>query len=64
MLLKRALMNEFKVVVKNYDDKELYIDLPPELLDSIGWKDNDTLEWVVKDDNTIILRKSENDSGN
>ena len=56
-------MNKFKIVVYEYGSEDLYIDLPPETLDRLGWSEDDDLAWVIKDD-AIILRKSNNDSSN
>ena len=41
------------------DDEECYLPLPDELLDNLGWYENDILEWIVNDDNTITIRKVE-----
>ena len=58
-------MSSFRVIVKESPDGDLYIDLPPELLDSLGWSNYDSLMWVVEDDGTIYLRKNnDNDSSN
>ena len=47
------------VEVKQNEDGELYIELPPELLDETGWDENTKLVLHVEDDGTIILRESD-----
>lgn len=48
------------VQVKKSEDGELYIELPPELLDETGWTENTTtLVLILEDDGTIILRESD-----
>ena len=40
------------------DDEEDYvINLPDDLLEQAGWKENDILEWIDNNDGTFILRK-------
>ena len=41
------------------DEEECFLPLPDELLDNLGWYENDILEWIVNDDNTITIRKVE-----
>jgi hypothetical protein len=36
---------------------ELMLEFPPELLETAGWKEGDTLIWTVQDDQSIILSK-------
>ena len=31
---------------------DLYLDLPPDC----PWKEGDTIEWIIQDDNTVILK--------
>jgi len=40
-------------------DEEGILQLPDELLTTLGWKENDLLEWVEENDGSIILRKYE-----
>lgn len=50
-------------VVKETEDGELYIDLPPEMMEAMGWDEDTILEWRVYDDGTIVLGKA-NDNSN
>ena len=52
----------FSTIVKQDDDGELYIELPPELLDQLGWSIGDDLVWIVEEDGKILLRKRTDDS--
>lgn len=50
------------VVVKEDEHGELYIELPDELMEEMGWDDETELVWTVADDGTIGLRKRSDDS--
>jgi bifunctional DNA-binding transcriptional regulator/antitoxin component of YhaV-PrlF toxin-antitoxin module len=52
----------FSTIVKQDDDGELYIELPQELLDQLGWSIGDDLVWIVEEDSKILLRKRTDDS--
>ena len=49
------------VVVQEDENGELYIELPPDLIEQLGWDENTEVLWVVEDDGKIILRKRETD---
>ena len=36
---------------------ELMLEFPPDLLETAGWKEGDTLIWTVQDGQSIILSK-------
>lgn len=41
------------------DNLEDYIlTLPDDLLETVGWKENDQLEWITNDDGTLTLKKA------
>jgi hypothetical protein len=46
-------------VQENSEDKDLYIELPPESLKQMGWHEDDTLEWEIVDEGivTAIIKK-------
>lgn len=50
--------------IQEADNGGLYIDLPDEMLDELGWDIHDDLIWVIEDDGAIILRKNTDDSSN
>ena len=52
-----TIQNTSYTVTLEGDDEECYLPLPDELLDNLGWYENDILEWIVNDDNTITIRK-------
>jgi len=52
----------YSTLVKQTEDGELYIDLPPELMEALGWDEETVLEWRVYDDGTIALGKADDSS--
>lgn len=52
----------FSTLVKQDDDGELYIELPPEVMDQLGWSNYNDLVWIVEEDGKILLRKRTDDS--
>ena len=52
------------LVVKEDEQGELYIELPDELMEEMGWDENTELVWTVYDDGKIGLRKKTDDSSN
>jgi len=46
------------VEVKQDIDNELYIELPEELINELGWNLETELEWIVEN-NKVTLRKKE-----
>jgi hypothetical protein len=53
-----------QVIVKEDENGELYIDLPDELMEEMGWDIDTELVWTVYDDGKIGLRKRTDDSSN
>lgn len=47
----------FNVCVKKYDQENLYIELPEEIIDDIGFAPGDSVEWIVQDDGSLLLKK-------
>lgn len=44
--------------VKYCDDTDdMYLELPPDILESMQWDIGDTLKWVIDDDGNILLKK-------
>lgn len=49
---------QYTLQVKDLDGSgDLYIELPPELLSSMGWDDGTVLEWVDNHDGTYTLKE-------
>jgi hypothetical protein len=48
-------------VQENGKDKELYIELPPETLNQMGWDEGDTLIWKELTDGAWQVTKKETD---
>lgn len=55
-------MEKIVLTVEEGVDGELYIRLPDEVLEELGWSIDDTLEWSENDNNTFTLRKVNDDS--
>ena len=56
------MTNKWTVEVKAVDDSvdsDLYIELPDGLMGQMGWDENSTLEWVMKENGSIVLKLAE-----
>lgn len=50
--------NTWQVTVQeDSETKELFVELPPELLSQMGWVEDDVLEWIDQKDGSFILEK-------
>jgi len=47
------------MVQKNPRTKDLYVDLPSSLVQSLGWTDNDSLIWTPQVDGSFKVTKVE-----
>jgi len=48
----------FLTTVQQYDDSEdLYIEIPEQIIEELGWEVGDTLNWDIEKGNTIVLTK-------
>jgi len=48
-------------IQENDEDKELYIELPPEALNQVGWDEGDTLLWEELTSGAWQVTKKETD---
>lgn len=55
-------MREIKVL--ETADGDMYFDIPTDIIKKYGWEDGDDIEFVINDDGSLLLRKTEvkNDS--
>ena len=52
--------NQWVVTVQeNGKDRELYLQLPPDAINQMGWSDGDTLEWLDNGDGSWTLQKNQ-----
>lgn len=58
---KAAVTN---VTVQETANGDLYIQLPDELMNDLGWTEDTELVWVIEDAGRIILRKNTDDPSN
>lgn len=62
-------MSEYKswvITLEEADDEsgDLVLPFTDEILESVGWKTGDVIEWVDNKDGTWTLRKKEDDQSN
>ena len=51
---------DYTVILDEDENGDLFMPIPADFLDSLGWQEDDLLEWIVEDDQ-IVLRKVEDD---
>jgi len=56
--MKKTKMYQVEV---QEDGEDQFIEFPEEIIEELGWKVGDTLEWIIHDD-YIILRKKPDES--
>ena len=49
---------DYTVILDEDENGDLFMPIPADFLDSLGWTEDDVLEWIVED-NQIVLRKVE-----
>ena len=59
-------MNNWTITVQDAEDGsgDLILPFPEDLLESAGWKEGDTLEWIDNKDGTWILKKKDDHGTN
>ena len=45
------------LVVQESPNGDLFIELPPEMMDAVGWKEGDTINWEEQGDKSFVLKK-------
>lgn len=45
------------VVVKEYADGDLFIELPEKVLKELDWNPGDMLTWVLNDDGSVTVKR-------
>lgn len=43
--------------VQESPDGDLFIEFPPEMMEAVGWKEGDTIDWQPQGDRSFILKK-------
>jgi hypothetical protein len=58
---KQVGENRWIIEVKGIggSDEELYIELPPRVLNQMGWDPGDLIEWTEQEDGYFILKKKD-----
>jgi hypothetical protein len=49
---------DYTVTLDEDENGDLFMPIPADFLDSLGWQEDDLLEWIIEDDQ-IVLRKVE-----
>jgi bifunctional DNA-binding transcriptional regulator/antitoxin component of YhaV-PrlF toxin-antitoxin module len=53
-------MNRYNITIQHAEETdEMVIQFPEELLESLGWKTNDTVEFKVNKDGSILVFKTD-----
>lgn len=57
---KQVGENKWIIEVKGQDgkDEELYLELPPDALNQMGWVEGDTIEWIDQKNGSFLLVKA------
>ncbi len=53
-------ITDYTVTLDEDENGDLFMPIPADFLDSLGWQEDDLLEWIVEGDQ-IVLRKVEDD---
>jgi hypothetical protein len=60
MNVRKVGQNQWVIQVKeNQETKELYLDLPSDVLNQVGWDDGDTIIWEELDGGNWSLTKKD-----
>jgi hypothetical protein len=51
---------DYTVTLDEDENGDLFMPIPADFLDKLGWQEDDVLEWIVEGDQ-IVLRKVEDD---
>ena len=43
------------------DGGDLILPVPEDLMDELGWQENDLLEWTIEDDHIVLRRVDEDE---
>lgn len=54
--LPEVTTNEMILEIQENEDGELFLEFPEDIVESLGWIEGDTLQWVVAGE-SIILKK-------
>ena len=49
-------MTDYIIEIQEADNGDLFIELPDDLIDTLGWRVGDVLDWRIKDEAIILSR--------
>ena len=53
-------MDTYDVTLEE-DGGDLILPVPEDLMDELGWQENDLLEWTIEDDHIVLRRVDEDE---
>lgn len=49
-------MTEYIIEVQEDDDNNLFIQLPDDLIDELGWEEGDLLNWDIRGEGIVLTK--------
>jgi len=49
-------MTDYIIEIQEADNGDFFIELPDDLIDTLGWRVGDVLDWRIKDEAIILSR--------
>jgi len=50
-------MNKTTALVEQDENRDQFLQIPQDILDSLGWNEETELKWSIREDGSIILEK-------
>ena len=55
------MTNNFSTTIQECDNTDdLFVELPDQLIESLGWEIGDTIDWQIDDEGIIITKVNKN----
>lgn len=51
------MTKRYTIPIESDENDDLYLPLPDDLLDDLGWQEGDILEWSEDIDGTLLLKR-------
>lgn len=51
------MTKRYTIPIESDENDDLYLTLPDDLLDDLGWQEGDILEWSEDIDGTLLLKR-------
>jgi bifunctional DNA-binding transcriptional regulator/antitoxin component of YhaV-PrlF toxin-antitoxin module len=56
------MTKRYTIPIESNENDDLYLSLPDDLLDDLGWREGDILEWSEDIDGTLLLKRVDEES--